>query len=596
MSGRTEREVKIRFTGESAVLKGTTGEVRKVFQMLSSDLNDARGAGEKLAAAYKQVADSMERDMRDIADAADVVRDSLGPEMTQAIEASGRTVEDQVQEWRKLGLTLDDVKRDSDLLADGLKQLDASARQSTGSVGDGLKKVADGSERAKSNMANFAGNAASELPLVSGALGPLNVGIGQMVEGFAEGAVNVKDLVKAGGTMVGITAILAYINNQLALMKAKDAFRTDQVEGFEEVLKESSNAVADLTEHLRELGEVQITTMANAGNPFADATKDVTAALLEAGLTAEQYAELIAGGEPKIRAWVEAQKAAGNAIDVDVLRALGQGADDWAKAADKGATNAAFFGKEMAAVAEETDRGADSLNQHMDATARDTLAQESLTTALERAESAQRDLTSAQLASIDSGYAVADAQDRFTESMEALAVATDDPKTGVNELDQAQRSAEQAALAMATATAANAEALAVAAGAPLSAAESNYLLIDSLYKTALGMDENSPVRKALLDHIGALQGVPSEAKSTIVVDNEDASTRMGFVRQKSKDAESAVGDLSAAVSAVPGDIPITATLIGYTTTMSQLSNLMTRLDEVKRKADAADRAVGNVAG
>ena len=52
MASRSEREVKIRFTGESAVLKGSAGEVRKVFQMLTSDLNDSRGAGEKLAAAY----------------------------------------------------------------------------------------------------------------------------------------------------------------------------------------------------------------------------------------------------------------------------------------------------------------------------------------------------------------------------------------------------------------------------------------------------------------------------------------------------------------------------------------------------------------
>ena len=38
-------------------------------------------------------------------------------------------------------MTLDEIKMDSDKLATGMKQLDDSARMSTGAVGDGFKKI-----------------------------------------------------------------------------------------------------------------------------------------------------------------------------------------------------------------------------------------------------------------------------------------------------------------------------------------------------------------------------------------------------------------------------------------------------------------------
>lgn len=259
----------------------------------------------------------------------------------------------------------------------------------------------------------------------------------------------------------------------------------------------------------------------------------------------------------------------------------------------------------------EVDRGSDSLVQNMDATAANTLARESLTTATERAEEAQRDLNAAQLASIDTGYAVADAQDRFTESMEALAIATDDPATGVNELDQAQRSAEQSALAMAQANVANAEAMAIAAGAPLSAAESNYKLIESLYATVMTLDENSPVRAALLGHIGTLQGVPANVATTVTADTEQAQEDIGKVltdaeklntetdtkaNAETATALEAVQTLQGAVDGLAEGVSIPIDLVGYSITLSQLRTLRTELDLTRDAADRADRAVARVAG
>lgn len=314
MAARGEREVRVRFTGESQVLKGATGEVRKVFLQLQGDLNDTRSAGEKLAAAQKQVADSMRKDMEEIGRAADVVRDSLGPEMTAAIESTGRTVEDQVQEWRKLGLTLDDIKMESDKLAAGMKDLDDAARQSTGAVGDGMKRIGTETENSRSVMANFAGNAAQELPLVSNAFGPLNMAISQFVEYAAEGNIKMKSLVGMAAGIGIIASAMEAVADRSARVAEIKAFREDAIEGYTEALKDADNRVEAIIEHLRTVGKLQVQVGDKSGDFWTGGmsqTIDMTAAFASLGLGVEEIATMLAGGREKIEEWGAAAKASG---------------------------------------------------------------------------------------------------------------------------------------------------------------------------------------------------------------------------------------------------------------------------------------------
>ena len=655
-----DREVRIRFTGDSAVLKGSAADVRKIFQNLIDDENDARGAGEKLADAQKQVADSMRQSMAEISVAADVLADSLGPEMVAAIQASGSTVEDQVVKFQKLGLTLDDIKMDSDQLAAGMKELDDAARMSTGSIGDGFKKVAAETDNSRSVMANFAGNAAQEIPMMGAAFGPLNMAIGQFTEYAAEGNIQMGNLAKLAGPMVGVAAAISYVNNQLELMKAKDAFREERVKSYREVLDQTGDSVANLAEHLREVGKIEATTWGNSANPFADATVDLTEKLIKAGLTVDQYARLIEGGTPKIAEWAAAQKEAGNAItDADLIVQLGEDAEDYAKALEAGATSAQFFArtqndvndalgdflkqkdpiaqfpaefKRMAdALAGETapaladvDRVAKGLNITTDAAIglasdyADTLradqaaALDAATAATEAAEQATRDFNSAQLAGIDAGYAVRDAQDQLTASLETLGVTVDDQATGVNELTQAQDDAAKAALALGQAAQTNAEQLAAAAGAPLTAAQSNQVLIDSLYATVLSLDEGSPVRAALVGHIKTLQGVPATKSTTITATGtEDAATRIGGVKRAIDDVKAetktdskadvataiaAIDKLTVAIDGVPDGVTLQIGVPDVGPAIAELDRLARKLDEVQRKADKLEGTMNRVAG
>jgi len=609
MASRSEREVKIRFTGESAVLKGSAGEVRKVFQMLTSDLNDSRGAGEKLAAAYEQVADSMRKDMAAIAETADVVRDSLGPEMTQAIEASGRTVEDQVQEWRKLGLTLDDITRDSDQLAAGLKQLDDSARMSAGSVGDGFKKVSAEVDNSENVMANFAGNAAQELPGVAGAFGPLNEAISQFVEAGAEGNVNLKNLAKMAGPMLAVAVAMELVAKYQREVAEVEAFNTAQVDGFTDSLKAGTDVAEDFRDTLLEAGKVEF----NLNRMFGgDALDDMA----RAGVTFDQFFAAVDGGEDGLQRLADALDAAGVAGEdqFNIMAAattaqenLTQAHETYIRMQEVGL---APTGRMTGSIEANTD----ALTGQIDAALEAVTTQESLADAYAEAEEAQRDLTSAQLASIDSQYAAADAQDRFIEAMEALAVATDDPTTGVNELDQAQRTATQAALDMALANQTNAEALAIAAGAPLSVEASNKVLIDSLSMLASSLDENSPVRAAILAHIDTLGGVQPTVATRVTVDIEQAAEDIASVAEAADKLDNTETDtkanadtataldlvqtLTLAIEGIPKTIGIDVNLSGVTTVLNSVADLRRSLqsladlsDDVLLSIDAGIRRV-----
>lgn len=234
------------------------------------------------------------------------------------------------------------------------------------------------------------------------------------------------------------------------------------------------------------------------------------------------------------------------------------------------------------------------------------------TKAAEDAEKAQRDFNDAKLASIDATYAIKAAQDQFTESLEALGVAVDDPKTGVNELTQAQDAAALAALAMAAAEQANAEKLAEVAGAPLDAAASNQVLIDSLYRTVLSLDEDSPVRKALIDHIKTLQGVPATKNTAVTATGtEDAATRIGGVKRAIDDVKAetktdskadvataiaAIDKLTVAIDGVPDGVTLQIGVPDVGPAIAELDRLARKLDEVQRKADKLEGTMNRVAG
>jgi len=343
---------------------------------------------------------------------------------------------------------------------------------------------------------------------------------------------------------------------------------------------------------------------------------DVLDDMARAGVTFDQFFAAVDGGEDGLQRLADALDAAGVAGEdqFNIMAAattaqenLTQAHETYIRMQEVGL---APTGRMTGSIEANTD----ALTGQIDAALEAVTTQESLADAYAEAEEAQRDLTSAQLASIDSQYAAADAQDRFIEAMEALAVATDDPTTGVNELDQAQRTATQAALDMALANQTNAEALAIAAGAPLSVEASNKVLIDSLSMLASSLDENSPVRAAILAHIDTLGGVQPTVATRVTVDIEQAAEDIASVAEAADKLDNTETDtkanadtataldlvqtLTLAIEGIPKTIGIDVNLSGVTTVLNSVADLRRSLqsladlsDDVLLSIDAGIRRV-----
>ena len=225
-----EREVKIKFSGDAKALKGTAGDIRTLFGNMTDDIDDARGAGAKLGDAMKQAADKARAELKQLDDTVAVVADSLGPEMTDALEKSGKGIADYIAEWKRLGLTYDDIKADSDSLAAGLKELDSATRRPLDGVGEGLRKVEDGASKAKDTVHSFAGNAISEIPGVTDAFGPLGEAVSQLTEGLLAGEVGIGGLAAAAGPIAGIAAAVVGVTKVMDMLGERTKQVKEQTE------------------------------------------------------------------------------------------------------------------------------------------------------------------------------------------------------------------------------------------------------------------------------------------------------------------------------------------------------------------------------
>lgn len=321
-------------------------------------LDETASAGKKVAAAMDDMADAMEQALKDDKRAADALASSLGTDTVQALDKVGLSVDDMVAVLRSAGLTTEEIVADADDLAASLKRVNQVGDQIDAHLTKNLKGTADQADRSRSVMANMIGNAAQELPGVTGAFGPLNVAIGQFAEYAAEGGISLKGIAATAGPMAGVGAAVWYINSQLELMKKKDAFRKDRVKSYEDALREGGDAVSNLTDHLRELGKIETQTTFNAANPFADATRDVTDELTRAGLTVEQYTQLITGNRDGIKQWADSMRASGadGGMVADVVMILAQAHKDYDTAVENVTRSNKFFTKGMEDAADAAKR------------------------------------------------------------------------------------------------------------------------------------------------------------------------------------------------------------------------------------------------
>ena len=358
------------FVTQTAGLKSA----QELAELLGEDLGNAEDAGKQMAAALKVAADKAQKDLKETTAIADKLAQALGPELTAKVN-----VDEIATKFHHVGMTVEDVDANIDSFRSSLSRMADTAdtvKSRMGDVDQAVQRVGDTTDRSRGVMANYVGNAAQEIPGLTGAFGPLNTAIGQFAEYATEGGISLAGMASTIGPMAALGASIWYATNQLELMAKKDAFHTDRVKAYEEQIRKSGNSAKALADHIREVGKVEASTWGNNANPFADATTDVTERLLKAGLSVDQYAQLVSGGVETTKRWIAAQRDAGNSIDPAVLDSLTQDVQDYADAQDRATASAEFFGDnaagsahkldQLAAATERQNKAWDDMNSRME--------------------------------------------------------------------------------------------------------------------------------------------------------------------------------------------------------------------------------------
>jgi chromosome segregation ATPase len=508
----------------------------KSLEGVEEQFGETESAGKKMAQLLTQQADEIEAEYAELRAGADALGAALGPELANKIGQN--RLDKMVADLKAAGLTADDVRADADELADAIRRLDTVGDQLQGPT-DGLRRVEAGfddvdaaskrvgttTDNTRSVVANFTGNTASELPGVTGAFGPLNMAIGQFGEYAAEGNINLKNLILAGGGMVLVTGAVAGLNKQLDQVAATKAFNKEQMEGFVELLAETRDVAGGLAAKLKEAGKVEFTLLGDS----SDATEELSAL----GLSVREFADLVAGGNPKIEEFESKMEAAGfSGRDLDtVLYAARQQVDNLAKAHETAAIRASVFGKAVdeagastrnlkaemeggISTAEVAAQAAHALAEQTDAeaAAADNARQEARdhTAALEAQRDATDDLNAAKAALVGGDIAVRESQRQAASAVAELNTLTEEGKQETEEYKVAQDGAASSMLAAAQAAADQAVAQAESTGATVSAATENEIYKGKLEQLASTLAPGSALRAQLQGYIDELNSIPTD--------------------------------------------------------------------------------------
>jgi hypothetical protein len=318
--------------------------------------------------------------------------DTLDSEDVEVIlKAEAKSLTDEVARATKLLAKVDgeafvatlDAKNNAqaklDAVEDALARIDTTVTPSVGSpdvtgAQTELGKVRgsmDGvSDSSRSVFANFAGNAASELPGVAGAFGPLNMAIGQFVEYGSEGNINMKGLLKVAGPMAALGVGFGIISGHMDSIAKKKAFNEKQVDAYAEAIGKVGAGVEAANLALRDTEELIgiLPSEGLLGGLFGQSDEvDVAEKLAGYGVALDDVARIIADTGPQMeRMWIgasgegieatESVHAFGDALiaagvpaeDVgEIVEVLAQQQDAFGEATERSSQMAAYFATDI---------------------------------------------------------------------------------------------------------------------------------------------------------------------------------------------------------------------------------------------------------
>lgn len=266
-------------------------KLKKATEDTGGELEDTRTEAQKVADRIDAVTRSMVDDMMAAEKAADALAQALGPEMADKIGRAG--IAEFVSDLKRAGLAATDVEGDAERLAQTLKGID-EAKRPLKDVDDHMRRIGDTTDQSRSVLANFAGNAVAELPGVSGAMGPLNMAIGQFAEYATEGNIKLANFLKTAGG-IGIAALaFNQLNKEAERNRRINEINASQAEGYAEALEEGAAQTEAIKEQLKAAGGLELAAEGLLGK-FVNG--DVIDALAATGITVGEFAQYVAAGE-----------------------------------------------------------------------------------------------------------------------------------------------------------------------------------------------------------------------------------------------------------------------------------------------------------
>lgn len=577
-------------------------DTSKAATALGDDFDDTRSKAQKIADAIKSSTDQIVTELKADKEAADALAKAIGPEMATTAKAG---IDDLVIKLKNLGLTSDEIKADAQALGDAFKHsqdavsdlqkvdselddIEQSAKEAktavagigdvdtsgassgVSGVGKELDHVTEKSAKAQGATHGLMGGIAGDAIGAQTGIGPLGEAISQLSEGALEGEVNFKQLGGAIGTMGAAAAAVWLVNSALDKMAAKDAFHQKNVDDYVKSIKAGEDAVTALTERLTEAGKIQLSGITNNFNPMSDAVSDVTDKVLNAGLTVDQFSQLVIGGAPKIDAWVAAQKDAGTWTDnsTTALLAIISASKDYKDAQDSAKTSTAFFKTEIADTTEQTQQYANAAihaddvtsgmteSQHGAAASADELkaAADAVAAAVTKAtdetnknisalegdQAAMQDLVDAQRAATDSTFAVDKSHADFNKTLAGVEGQLKDVKKGSVEERVVYDQVAQSAGSVADAHVKMTTDMIASTGATITATEKIDAQNQSLVDTA--SQASGPSRQAILDYTASINGIPKDTMTAIqaAIDQGDIDTANRLLADASRTRTSTV--------------------------------------------------------
>lgn len=292
---------------------------------IADGFDQAESASTQALRALSDQLDQLQSDAKGTADAVSAIKAEL------TIDVDDSKIAGFVTDLKtKMGVAFDDITADAKEFADVLARgvdLSRTTNEIRG-VGDELDTVREHGDQSRSVLANLAGNAAQDLGELGGVVGSLGVGVGQLAEYAVDGNIAMSDLAGVAGPMLGLSAALALVQGAQAEIAAQDAFKAEQVDAYKQAVDDLGPSIAAVEQRLLDYGDAATEAESSGGalntvwrtagqiatdlidnlNPIGELGGHITnvaAAFGSLGINYEQLAQVVAGGQPALDAFME---------------------------------------------------------------------------------------------------------------------------------------------------------------------------------------------------------------------------------------------------------------------------------------------------